>query len=131
MTFQTEPVPDVRSRSTRRAHSDAVQLHIRDVVSELAEVLGRQLVGYLVGKDARTVLRWVNGTNQPPAEDEKRLRDAFQIYKVVAAVDGAHVVRAWFMGMNPQLDDAAPAELLANGQVRPVMAAARAFVQGG
>ncbi|TCW18822.1 hypothetical protein EDD19_1484 [Dietzia cinnamea] len=35
------------------------------------------------------------------------------------------------MGMNPQLDDVSPAEALADGQHREVMAAARAFVAGG
>jgi hypothetical protein len=33
--------------------------------------------------------------------------------------------------MNPQLDDVSPAEAIANGDLREVMAAARAFVAGG
>jgi hypothetical protein len=36
-----------------------------------------------------------------------------------------------FMGMNPQLDDVSPAEALAEGRHRQVMAAARALVSGG
>jgi hypothetical protein len=44
------------------------------------------------------------------------------------ATDSPAVVRAWFMGMNPQLDDENPAEVLAEGRSREVMAAARAYV---
>lgn len=41
------------------------------------------------------------------------------------------VIRAWFMGMNPQLGDESPIEALREGRVRDVMAAARAFVNAG
>lgn len=37
-------------------------------------------------------------------------------------------MRVWFMGMNSQLEDEAPAEVIAEGRTKDVMAAARAFV---
>ncbi len=35
------------------------------------------------------------------------------------------------IGMNPQLDDEAPAQCIADGRMRDVMVAARAYVDGG
>lgn len=39
--------------------------------------------------------------------------------------------RAWFIGLNPQLDDVSPAEAIHDGRLKEAKAAARAFVAGG
>lgn len=113
------------------AHADALQLSAQDISSELARVLGRQLLGVIVDKGARTIQRWINGENMPSTVDDKRLRNAYQVYLLLATVEGDHTIRAWFMGMNPQLDDGSPADALAADRAREVMSAARAFVNGG
>jgi hypothetical protein len=46
------------------------------------------------------------------------LRDTSQVVELLAEVDADQVVRAWFIGMNPQLEDEAPAELIADGRHR-------------
>lgn len=52
-----------------------------------------------------------------------------------AAADGPKVARAWFQGLNPQLDDRSPARLLREGDLDEtgpaVLGAARAFLAGG
>lgn len=113
------------------AHADALQLSPQDVSSELARVLGRQLLGVIVDKGARTIHRWIADESKPSLEDERRLRNAYQVYLLLASVEGDHTVRAWFMGMNPQLEDESPADALAADRAREVMSAARAFVNGG
>jgi hypothetical protein len=64
-----------------------------------------------------------------------KLREALRIARLIAQYDGAEVARAWFQGLNPQLDDRSPARLLREGdldEVGPdVLSAARAFVTGG
>jgi hypothetical protein len=54
---------------------------------------------------------------------------------VIAEVDGPEVARAWFQGLNPQLDDRSPARLLREGDIDEVgpdvIAAERAFLVGG
>jgi hypothetical protein len=40
-------------------------------------------------------------------------------------------VRAWFLGLNPQLDDQSPAQSIRIGEFRDVLVAAKAFLAGG
>ncbi|MCU1419892.1 MAG: hydrolase family protein [Mycetocola sp.] len=51
--------------------------------------------------------------------------------QLLTTADSAAVARAWFMGMNPHLNDETPAEVLADGRTREVLAAARAFIDAG
>ncbi len=62
---------------------------------------------------------------------EKRLRATYQVFQLILEADDDHVARNWLIGMSPQLDDEAPADCLRAGHVRDVMAAARAFLDGG
>src|SRR5699024_6730541 len=98
----------------------------------LLDNLGPKLTAFLVDKDPQTVKRWSKGKQRPPQDDvERRLRAAFQTALIIAEEDSRHVVRAWFVGMNPQLEDLSPAEAIAEGQLRAVITAARAFAAGG
>jgi hypothetical protein len=122
--------PLMRTRQDS-AHSRAVQGEVHDIVRELQGALGQALLSVIVDKDARSVARWVAGTTSPSHASEQVLRDTFQVYELIASADAPSVARAWFMGMNPQLDDASPAEALAEGRARDVIAAARAFINAG
>ena len=115
----------------RSVHKASVELASASIVARLQEALGRDVVAIITGKTPRQVSRWVSGEAKPPVQEQRLLRDTFQVVELLAEVDPDEVVRAWFIGMNPQLEDAAPAELIAEGRVRDVMAAARAFVNAG
>ena len=80
--------------------------------------------------DPKTVDRWTK-SDQPRTEAEQRLRLAYQIFQVLQEDDSPHTVRAWFIGLNPQLDDIAPAEALREGRLREVLVAAKSFALGG
>ena len=58
-----------------------------------------------------------------------------QVALLISRHDTAGVARAWFQGLNPQLDDRSAARLLREGDVDEVgpliLSAARAFVSGG
>ncbi len=116
------------ARST--AHTESVQISAQDLSERLARVLGRRVLAVVTNKDVRTIQRWVSG-GTVGAADERRLRDTYQVYSLLSSVEGDHTIRAWFVGMNPQLEDAAPAEAMGENRARDVMAAARAFVNGG
>jgi len=54
---------------------------------------------------------------------------------MLAEFDSAAVIQAWLIGLNPELDDAVPIDLLRSGDIqydgKKVLNAARAFVAGG
>lgn len=131
METMTKPTTQVPRQHALTAHARSIELPIRDVTASLQEQLGQALLSIIVERDTRTVARWVNGKVRPPHAAEQRLRDTLQVMNVLTTEDSAPVARAWFMGMNPQLDDESPAEVLAEGRAREVLAAARAFVDAG
>jgi hypothetical protein len=117
---------------TTEAHQKAVAFEIHDVAGYLQETLGQKLVAFMAGvSDPKRVGQWAQGKQAPRDEAERRLRAAFQIYHLLLSEDSAHVVRAWFIGMNPQLEDDSPAEAIRSGKLKEALAAARAFISGG
>ena len=117
-----------RARIVRDAHAHAVELGISDIAAALQTQLGQALLGVIVNKTERTLTRWTKAAVRPPHASEQLLRDTFQVVELLTSAESADVARAWFMGMNPQLDDESPAEALSTGRARDVMAAARAFI---
>ena len=115
----------------REAHRSSVEHTVPDITSSLVELLGAQLLAHALDVESTTVNRWKSGKVTPASDAEAALRSIFQIVELIRRVDSDHVVRAWFIGMNPQLDDRAPAELIRERDFRSAMAAASAFVAGG
>lgn len=114
------------------AHARSVRSGIEEVVRAVQDVLGQALVAVIVDKDVRTVGRWLSTTgSRPTSQDDARLRDTLQVIDLLVSREAPSVARAWFMGMNPRLEDESPAEALAEGRTREVMAAARAFINAG
>lgn len=116
-----------------RAHRQSVHASAAEVAGYLQELLSRRLVAYVAGvKDAKTVTRWASGeVENVREENEKRLRTAYEIAQLLVRFDSPRVVKAWFIGLNPQLGDVSPAEAIHGGELREAMSAARAFVAGG
>ena len=119
--------------ASRDVHKDAVRIPFADLTSFLKDHLGPAAVSIIAGgADAKTIAGWAKGQRQPkdPAI-EPRLRSAYQIFQLIQTVEAPQTIRAWFLGMNPQLEDLAPVQALAADQQREVLSAARAFVAGG
>ena len=102
-----------------------------DVARFLADVLGYELVAYITGKSVKTVRRWADGTTSPRLSSEQLLHATAYVFQTILESDSDDIARAWFIGLNPQLDDVAPADVLRDGDVTAVVAAAKAFVSGG
>ncbi len=124
------------ARPDYAAHVRAVRSSFPEVVAALREILGLKLCAYLGSvKETRAVNEWADGDREPNEVVQRRLRLAFQVAQAIAEVDGPEVARAWFQGLNPQLDDRSPARLLREGDVDEigpeVIAAERAFLVGG
>jgi hypothetical protein len=114
------------------AHQKAVAFEVADVARYLQDALGQKLVAYMAGvADPKRVGRWAQGVQAPRDEAERRLRAAFQIFHLLLSEESAHVTRAWFIGMNPQLNDDSPSDAIREGRLKEALAAAKAFIAGG
>ena len=133
MTSTSPPRPDYE------AHLRAFRSAFPDVVTELRQLLGTKLCAVLGSvRETGVVEQWATGSRKPHATVQRRLRVALQAAAGIAGiaeVDSAAVAQAWFLGMNPLLDDRSPLLLLSKGdldKVEPaVIGAARAFVGDG
>ncbi|WP_109212269.1 MULTISPECIES: hypothetical protein [Microbacterium] len=119
-----------------RAHEDSIRLPFPELVSELREILGVKLVAYIGGvKSARSVSSWADGTGEPGQNDRERLRHAFHAAALLRERYDPITVQSWFRGINPSLNDEAPAQLLREGDLvagpRAVIAAAKSFAYIG
>jgi hypothetical protein len=123
-------MPRVEAREAA-AFRKTVSSSVADIATFLQEMLGRNLVGHMTESDAKTVARWAKGENTPRPESEKRLREIYKIVQLIQTADSPYVVRAWLIGMNPQLEDEAPANVIREGRTRDALIAAKAYVHGG
>jgi hypothetical protein len=124
------------SRPGFAAHTLAVRATFPQVVQTLRDLLGPQLAAYLGSvRETRAVHQWADGTREPSAAVQQRLRVALQVAAMLAEAESPRIAQAWLQGLNPQLDDRSPARLLREGdldEVGPaVIGAARAFLIGG
>lgn len=115
-----------------RAHEESVRFTPAEIASGLREILGARLVAYL-GKvnSTRQVSEWAAGQTTLSADKLDRLRTAYFVAALLREREGPATVQSWFKGLNPQLDDQAPALLLREHPLATagpaVVAAARAF----
>ena len=116
----------------QRAHRAAVTMSVADVASFLQDSFGQKLVAYMAGvNDQKAVGRWAQGGRKPQPAAEERLRSAYQIFQLLQTEESPHTVRAWFIGLNPQLDDDSPATAIRAGACKDAIVAAKAFLTGG
>ena len=119
------------------AYNAALTMSTAELVSNLRDLLGAKLVAYLGKvKETRAVRQWAEGTREVanPA-DVDRLRVAYRAASMITQRDGKQVAQAWFQGLNPLLNDCAPARLLREGDLETVgpqvLTAARQFAAVG
>jgi hypothetical protein len=121
-----------RSAPAAKAHRQTVESTPADVARFLQDALGQKLVAYIAHVSGpRTVAHWVAGSRSPSAAAEERLRAAFYVFRLLGEAESSHVVRAWFVGMNPALEETAPATAIREGRLKDAVAAAKAFLAGG
>lgn len=112
-------------------HSEVAQVALPDLVRQLTDVVGAALVAVMArAPSAQDGEQWARGVQTPDAAVERRLRDAQRVVQALAQVEAPDVIRGWLIGMNPVLEDQAPALFLADDPAE-VLLAARIFVAGG
>jgi hypothetical protein len=124
------------SRPIPRMHSDSAAPGIAHVVSELCGILGVKLVAYIAHESETCAVReWAAGERTPSESIVQRLQVAYYVAGLLHEREGKATVQSWFRGLNPQLDDNAPAQALRDSSLeiatREVVAAARGFLAVG
>ena len=115
-------------------HRQALAAPVSEVVGLLQDLLSRRLTAYLAGvRSGKSITRWATGeiTDIRDYEVERRLRTAYEIALLLLEHDAQQVVRAWFIGLNPELDDQPPVDALREGRLKDTILAARAFIVTG
>ena len=115
------------------AHARAVSATAAEMAVYLQDLFGQNLTALMAGIDhPKTVGRWARGQRPHPA-NLARIRNAFHIATLLEPATSRQTVQSWFMGMNPHLDDRAPALVLADepDAAPRVMQAAHAFLAHG
>lgn len=118
------------STAVGTAHKNTAKLDIREITRRLNQNLGATLVAGLTGsKDRKISYKWAQHDGPAPKEQTvRRLAFAYEKWSLIAAVEGEHVARMWFIGSNPWLENDTPVDGIREGNFKEVAAAALAFV---
>lgn len=112
------------------AHHQAMGIPLSLVVEQLVDILGATDAATIGGvKETRAVAQWLSGERLP--QQPHRLRFALQLATMIGSATHKGLVRAWFHGSNPELDDATPVVMLRDRPLEEIqtalMLAARSF----
>lgn len=114
-------------------HRQALQTTLPTVAHGVATALSYRLVAVICDlHDTALIRNWAAGdiTVQNP-EAERRLRTAYEILLLLRPHDGDEIIRAWFLGMGPTLNDVSPASVIREGRFTDAIGAAHAFIAEG
>src|SRR5437868_1870752 len=90
----------------RIAHERTVNANDQQIAEYLQRILGQRTTAIIAGaKDPKIVGKWIRSEQEPRAVAAARLRIAYQVAMVLAQKYNDRAVGAWFIQMNPFLDD--------------------------
>ncbi|WP_404473450.1 hypothetical protein [Microbacterium aerolatum] len=113
-------------------HGRTMRMDIHEIVRELNVALGPTLVAALSGsKDRKLPIRWAKDDGPEPRSDAtRRLTFAHRQWTLLAAAEGEHVARQWFIGGNPQLREDTPITAIREDRHSDVADAVQSFITG-
>ena len=114
-------------------HHDALHTSLPVVAQEVGAALSYRLAAVLSGlTDTGLIREWAAGhTTVRNPEAERRLRTAYEVLLLLRPHDGDETIRAWFIGMDPTLNDVSPSSVIREGRFTDVIDAAHAFIAEG
>lgn len=110
-------------------HAQTMRQDIHETTAQLVRHLGVTAVSFLANaKDSKQAAKWAKSDGPEPREGAaKRLTAAHRVWSLISTAEDDYVARNWFLGNNPRLDENSPLEALREGQLKEVLAAAKAF----
>ena len=114
----------------RKAHFESIKAPVTKIAAQLLEILGARLSALVVGlSDPKAMGEYAKGARTPQPDTDAKMRVAHQV--IVTLLSGnlpRETIQAWFVGMNPDLDDEPPARVILESP-KKVLDAAKAFVE--
>ena len=84
-----------------------------DMAATLQQLFGQKLTAFMAGTDnPKNVGQWARGETRPSPVMARRLAEVHDIAQLLLRYESPLGVCSWFLGMNPELDDRAPAEVV-------------------
>jgi hypothetical protein len=119
----------VALRTPREAQSH--EPSVPEMARYLQDLFGQKLTALMVGTgEPREIGRWARDEARPDRAIAGNLRNLFEVAQLLRAVESEQAVQAWFVGMNAELDERSPAEIISEAP-QLVLEAARIFVATG
>ena len=127
---ETVQLTNALSVTEQEVHTQAVNATAGEIADYLQHLLGQKITADIAGtRDSKGVGKWARREQEPRPVALARIRTAYQVALLLETAYPPQVVRAWFVQMNPFLDQHAPANRI-DVDPRGVYRAARAFVEG-
>ena len=103
-----------------KIYNKVLKMTSQEVVKNLINIVGTKFTAYFAGINKTSTLKeWIRpgfDGDRPSTDDLNRMRDALHISKFIATYESKMITCAWLGGMNPELGDRNPAELIRNGK---------------
>jgi hypothetical protein len=99
----------------RQHRPSTAESAVCEMAGYLCQHLSEEVTAYLSGlSETETVRAWAEGYVSPAPEERFRLEVAYEAARCLVPDCGDEMTRSWFFGMNPLLQDTAPAYVLRN-----------------
>jgi hypothetical protein len=118
--------PGAATEPDRQADDESIGA----VASSLRDLFGEHVTARIANAEAASVADWIAGGQQPSPDAAQRLLAAWRVAEHLLREEDRETVRAWFLGVNPELGDRVPA-LTVGDDPEGVLRAARTFVAYG
>lgn len=111
-------------------HAATARMDIHEVARQLNQHLGASLVAAMVGTpDRKLPIKWAKTNGPTPGADySRRLQFGHRTWNLIAAAEGDHVARNWFIGANPMLSEDTPLTGIREDRLDQVAAASVALI---
>jgi transcriptional regulator with XRE-family HTH domain len=102
----------------------------RELEAILAANIPPDKLARLTGRSERTARRWLTGETSPRGAARRQLAEISGVVDAFAKTFPGGDVGSWLERRDPELDYATPAELIAEGRTREVLALLLAIGEG-
>lgn len=113
--------------------TETITQDLHETIRQLNSDLGPTLVAYLsASKDQKASLRWAKADGPLPrnADTRNRILAAHRAWGMLVTHHNEYTARNWFIAANPRLAEDSPVDRLREGDVKSVLYAVEAFVEG-